>query len=170
MYSKVESHSTFAPTLASVQQSVLALLLLRLGEKEKALKLAFETLELFENCQFLGWIFYSGYYLSEVFFAIWENEDNGTQLANQISRMAHRLCTRLRKVAKVCELARPIAYLVIGRYTLNMKEFSRAIHYLEQATEAAEEHGMETYKVKATWLIDRATYETALCQPDESCV
>jgi len=161
LYSKVESHSTFAPTLAAVQQSVLALLYLRLGNKERALSIAFETLEIFENCQFLGWIFYSGYYLSEVFFTIWEEEkENNIQLANQVSRMTHRLCSRLRKVAKECELSRPIALLVIGRYALNMKDYSGAIEYLEQAAEAAEDHDMETYKVSATWLVDRATFET----------
>lgn len=74
--------------------------------------------------------------------------------------MTHRLCSRLRKVAKECELSRPIALLVIGRYALNMKDYSGAIEYLEQAAEAAEDHDMETYKVSATWLVDRATFET----------
>lgn len=131
LYSKVESHSTFAPSLAVLQQSILALLLLRLSNKERALDVAMEALDNFENSAFTGWMFYCGYYIGEVFFAVWEEEKQNTKLSKQISYHTHRLCTCLRKVAKVCELARPTAFLIIGRYTLNMKEYTKAIDYLE---------------------------------------
>lgn len=160
LYSKVESHSTFAPTLAVLQQSILALLLLRIGNRKRALSVAVEALDVFENSSFTGWIFYCGFYISEVFFAIWEEEKGNTQLTNRISRMTHRLCYILRKVGKFCELARPVSYMVIGRYALNMGDHDRAIDYLEMAAESAEDCKVDTYKVQASCLIDRARFES----------
>ena len=187
LFSKVESHSTFAPTLLVLQQSVLALMLLRLGHRDRALGVAIEALDSFEDSSFTGWIFYCGYYISEVFFTFWEEEkQKQNKLTNQISRLTHRLCNCLRKVAKSCELARPIALLVIGRYTLNMKEYTKAVDYLEQvclpfpclfttntttqAAESAEECSLESYKIQASWLIDRAEFESTRKDSDSLSV
>ena len=133
LYSKVEVHSTFAPSWAVPQYSVLSLLLLRLGDTQRALNVAITGLNCLSESAFNGWLFYCGFYLSEVLFSIWEEERNkNNPIVSQISRACHKLCNCLRKVARDCELARPITYLTIGRYALAMKEYQRAIIYFEK--------------------------------------
>jgi len=168
LYSKVESHSTFASSMAVLQNSALSHLLLKLGHRTRALTVAYEALNQYAESSFTGWLFYCAYHISEVLFALWEEaEQNHLPHTTQISQAAHRLCSVLRRVAKDIELALPVCYLTLGQYSLAMREPVRAIHYFDKATFAAERLGMESYKIKAAKLIERAEFEKQMRKPEQ---
>lgn len=151
LYAQVQVHLSLVPATELLHNSVLSYQLLHLNEPEEALKSAKKALAAFVNSTFSGWIFYCGYYIGEVIFAVWADA-KAKHSASMIESMDHSsrmLCDALRRVAKECELARPISLLAEGEAAALRDDHELASQYLQRAALYADKLDMPMYQAQA---------------------
>mmetsp|Transcript_17567 Transcript_17567/g.68137 ORF Transcript_17567/g.68137 Transcript_17567/m.68137 type:complete len:825 (-) Transcript_17567:73-2547(-) len=151
LYAQVKVHLSLVPATELLHNSVQSYQLLHLNEPDAALKSARKALAGFVNSTFSGWIFYCGYYIGEVLFAVWADEKakKNKAMCESMDQSSRMLCEALRRVAKECELARPISLLAEGEAASLRDDHELASQYLQRAAMYADKLDMPMYQAQA---------------------